>query len=69
MAAKTTKTKTRPRKAPLSDEARATWRKKHGRYIGLLRNLPLKKKAQVKRVFREGGYIPAIKLAKELAAA
>lgn len=41
-------------------------RRRHGRYIGLIRNLPQRKKAQVRAVRAEKGVEAAIKMAMEM---
>lgn len=66
-----TKAKKSAKKKPTAAELRAKTaarRKAHGKYIGAIRHLPIKKKAQVKKVYREKGRVAAIRLARELAA-
>ena len=41
-------------------------RRIHGRYIGLIRNLPLREKAKVRAVRAKNGVEAAIKMAEEL---
>lgn len=41
-------------------------RRRHGRYIGLIRNLPARKKAQVRALRAKRGVDAAIKMALEL---
>lgn len=53
------------RRLKLSPERRAAL-KRHGQYLGRIRGLTPRQRARVKAVKAKQGYVPAIKLAKQL---
>lgn len=56
------------RRKPVSPKVRAM-RKRHGRYMGLVRNLTADQKARVKKVRKEKGLGAAIKMAASMRSA